>query len=60
MTIQQSRVRLLELRKKVNDLLDAELSKLDEEELREAKEANGKPRTLEGAISCQSVPPSKT
>jgi len=41
------RVRLLELRKKINDPIDGLLTALDEEELREAKENNGRPVIVE-------------
>ena len=41
------RVRLLELRKKINDPIDDLLTVLDEEELREAKEKNGQPVIVE-------------
>ena len=41
------RVRLLELRKKINEPIDDLLRVLDEEELREAKEKNGRPVIVE-------------
>ena len=41
------RVRLLELRKKINEPIDDLLRVLDEEELREAKEKNGRAVLME-------------
>jgi len=42
------RVRLLELRRKINAMFEAELARLDDEELEEAKEKNG--RRIDGIV----------
>ena len=42
------RVRLLELRRKINAMFEAELARLDDEELKEAKEKNG--RRIDGIV----------
>jgi len=42
LNINTYRIRLYELRKKINEILDRESQFLDDEELREAKEKNGR------------------
>jgi hypothetical protein len=42
--IRAYRIRIVEIRKRINDIIDAELATLDNEELRQVKENNGSKR----------------
>jgi hypothetical protein len=44
--IRAYRIRIVEIRKRINDIIDAELATLDDEELRQVKENNGSKRVI--------------